>query len=409
MPASADPRAARAPALPEILISVDDHMIEPPDVWQRRLPQHLKDVGPKVVETANGEAWEIDGERRRVVGISASANRSGADRFSMQGLRYADIMPGAYDAKARLADMDHDGVSTEILFNNLPGFAGALFLELAARNVELAQACVAAYNDWLAEDFCAVAPERLIPQCITPLWDLEAAGREVERAVELGHRGVLLPGNPEMMGLPSFEDKAWETVFSAAQEAQIPVVMHIAGSMMRSMRKAGEADTQSEATVTKVQTPMVNAEAFARLIFAGVAERFPRLKFVSAEAGVGWLPFAVQRMDEIYTKQGYAHKGLSLKPSEYFSRQFYASFILDDVGVDLRNTIGLDHIMWSTDYPHADSTFPHTQEVLLEHYGHLPMEDLDMIMWKNALQVYGIKKPKPVTKAPRQTLEKQGV
>src|SRR5262249_26332789 len=117
--------------LPDVLISVDDHIVEPPNVWQDRLPQRLKDRGPKVVETAKGECWEIDGERRRIVGIAASADRKGGGRFSTQAMRYSEIMPGAYDAHARLKDMDADGVSMQIVFNNLPGFAGATFLELS--------------------------------------------------------------------------------------------------------------------------------------------------------------------------------------------------------------------------------------------------------------------------------------
>jgi predicted TIM-barrel fold metal-dependent hydrolase len=128
-----------------------------------------------------------------------------------------------------------------------------------------------------------------------------------------------------------------------------------------------------------------------------VVERFPALKVVSAEADVGWIPYMIQRMDEIYTKQRLWENGVvKMKPSEYFNRQFYASFILDDVGMALRNEIGADHILWSTDYPHADSTFPHTQKLLLEHYGDLPMDELDAVMWKNALKVYGIEKPQPV-------------
>jgi predicted TIM-barrel fold metal-dependent hydrolase len=384
--------------LPELLISADDHLIEPPDVWQSRLPQRLKDIGPKVVETERGEAWEINGERRRsVVGIAAAANRTDGRRFSMQGVRYSEIMPGAYNAEARLKDMDADGVATEILFNNLPGFAGAVFLELSEKNVELAKACVEVYNDWLAEDFCAVAPTRLIPQCILPLWDLKVAAKEVDRAVAMGHRGVLFPGDPSMMGLAPFESHEWDGVFGACENAGIPIVMHIAGSMMRSRRPSARELGPSEATVTKVMTPMMNAEAITRLIFSGVVERFPKLKVVSAEADVGWIPYIVQRMDEVHTKQRLWESGpAKLKPSEYFNRQFYASFILDDVGMALRNEIGADRILWSTDYPHADSTFPHTQKLLLDHYGDLPMDELDAVMWKNALNVYGIEKPKPV-------------
>ncbi|MDQ1490906.1 MAG: hypothetical protein QOJ23_3420 [Actinomycetota bacterium] len=382
--------------LPELIISVDDHIIEPPDVWEARLPAGLRERGPRVVETDRGQAWEIDGERRRIVGIAASANRNGEDRFSMKGVRYSEIMPGAYDAKARLADMDEDGVAVQILFDNLPGFAGATFLELAERDPELALACVRAYNDWLAADWCATAPTRLIPQCILPLWDLSLSADEVSRAAELGHRGVLLPGVPAHLDLPAFSDAAWHGVFRSAEDAGIPIVMHIGGT---ASRKSQVTDLRSEPDpvaleTAKAMTPLVNCEALAGLMFAGVPELFPNLKMVSAEAGIGWWPYLSERLDEIYTKHRLWEKTpLTAPPSEYLARQVYASFILDDAGMASRELIGRDRIMWSSDYPHADSTWPNSRQLLTEHYGQLPEEDLTAILGGNALAVYGLTVP----------------
>ena len=190
------------------LVSVDDHVIEPPDVWETRLPAALRERGPRMQRTEKGEVWVIAGKRvRGIVGLGAMAGWRFED-YTPRNLSFQEIRRGCYDAKARLEDMDTDGVDAQVLFGTMVGFAGSVFIELAREDAELAHACVRAYNDWLASEWCAADPERLIPQCILPLWDLGAAHAELLRALDLGHRAVLLPALPHALDLPGAHRRA---------------------------------------------------------------------------------------------------------------------------------------------------------------------------------------------------------
>jgi predicted TIM-barrel fold metal-dependent hydrolase len=361
----------------------------------------MRDRGPKVVTTERGECWEINGERRRIVGVAASAGRAESEKFSREGVGYAEILPGTYDAKARLADMDADGVAVEIIYANLPGFGGATFVELAEQDPDIALACVKVYNEWLAVDWCSVAPNRLIPQCILPLWDLAESGREAARAIELGHRAVQLPPFPWQLDLPPYEDPAWEPVFDTCSNAGVPVVMHIGGSKSRRNQTTQRFPGSGFVLETSSRTMghIGNSEGLAALMFGGTLDKYPQLKVVSAESGIGWIPAQLERMDDLYHKYGVQKQtGASLLPSEYFRRQVFATFILDDFGMKMRDEIGVDKVMWSSDYPHADSTWPDSRRILAERYGYVPAADMTKIVRDNAVDVYGIKLPLPAAR-----------
>jgi predicted TIM-barrel fold metal-dependent hydrolase len=375
-------------------ISVDDHVVEPPDVWQDRLPAKLRERGPRVVHTEDADVWQIGDHRSPITGLSAMAGRRFED-YTPKAVRYADMREGCYDAVARLADMDTDGVDAQVIFGTLAGLAGGTFIELAAEDAELAMACVRAYNDWLAGEWCATDPNRLIAQCILPLWDLRAAAAELERAVGLGHRAALIPGLPHAFDLPPLADDAWEPLLRTCEEAGIPVALHIGGSLGR--RQSAEtlgalspgAGVPAETLVA--MTPLSNYGVLANLILTGVPARYPRLKIVSVESGIGWVAYFLERLDWTYERHRFWTKSiLTEPPSHYFRRQMYATFLVDDAGIDLIERIGPGNVMWESDYPHSDTTWPNSQAVIKEHMGHLAPDVLHDVVAGNAVRVYNL-------------------
>ncbi|MCC7076276.1 MAG: amidohydrolase [Acidimicrobiia bacterium] len=376
------------------VISTDDHVVEPADVWESRAPASLRDRVPKIVATDDGDFWEIDGRRRPISGLSAMAGRKAED-FTAKAARFADMRPGCYDAVARLEDMDTDGVDAEILFGTLPGPAGNTFAMIGEKDSELGAFCVRAYNDWLAEDFCATDPERLIPQAILPLWDAEAAAAELVRAVELGHRGALFPGLPHAIGLPAIGDAYWTPVFAAAEECGVPLASHIGGSLARQVASeliGAEAGGDHLAAETVVATaPLSNYGALANIIFSGVLDSHPGLTIVSVESGIGWIPYFLERLDHTWERHRFwTGAEIPRRPSEYFRDNMVATFIVDDAGIAARDSIGVANIMWEVDYPHSDTTFPHSRKILEEHFGHLPPEERHAIVAGNAMRVFGL-------------------
>lgn len=376
------------------VVSTDDHVVEPPDVWQSRLPSHLAERGPKIVSTEDADVWEIAGSRHPISGLAAMAGRS-FEEYTPKALHFADMRPGCYDPAARLEDMDLDGVDAEVMFGTIAGLAGGTFIELAEKEEDLALECVRAYNDWLATEWCATDPERLIAQAILPLWDSGLAAEEVERAVEIGHRGVLVPAIPQAFGLPPLADPVYAPVLDACQAAGVPVALHIGGSIAR--KQAAEliggltpgAGVPAETIVAL--TPLGNFGVFANVIFSGIPVRHPGLKIVSVESGIGWVPYFLERMDWTYTRHRFWTKSaLTEPPSTYFRRQMYATFLVDDSGIEAIERIGAENVMWESDYPHTDTTWPKSQELIEEHLGGLPDAIRHAVLAGNAVRVYGL-------------------
>jgi len=378
------------------VVSVDDHVIEPPDVWEARLPAKLRERGPRIDSGPEEDVWVIAGERRGGVGgLSAMAGKK-FEEYTPKTGRFADMRPGCYDARARLVDMDQDGVDAHVMFGSMVGFAGATFVDLAQQDPELAHACVVAYNDWLASEWCATDPTRLIAQCILPLWDREAAHTELERALDIGHKAVLLPALPHVFDLPPLADPHWEPILSTCADADVPVALHIAGSLARKqmaeLMSGPLTHGSGIAGETLVATaPLTNFGIFADLIFSGVTARYPDLKLVSVESGIGWLPYFIERMDWTYTRHRFWTKSkLAEPPSFYFKRQMYATFIIDDAGIDALERIGVGNVMWESDYPHTDTTWPNSRKAIEEHLGHLSEEQRRKVVRDNAVRVYGL-------------------
>ncbi|MGE0305825.1 MAG: amidohydrolase family protein [Acidimicrobiia bacterium] len=366
------------------LISADDHLVEPASLWQDRLPEALRGSGPRLIDTDEGSLWLIEDRRyplprkNEFVSGRTSAEHFGSDEHSF---KQSELLPPFYDPAVRADLMRGDGIVGSVCFPTLPRFSGTLFLEL--QDTELALACVRAWNDFLFEEWCGAAPDFYIPMVMIPLWDPAAAAVELERCAALGARAVTMPENPVPLGLPSYYDPYWDPVWRVAEEAEIAVCMHIGTS--------GEMPVLSpEAPFTAVivasETNCI--KCLVNLLFSPVPLRYPKLQFVLSESGLGWIPSFLERSDREWRTHGIYEKMLPVPPSEVFRRSFYGCFVGDPVAVAVRHLIGVDRMLWESDYPHAESPVPHSQKVVADAFAGVPQDEVDLITHGNAAKLF---------------------
>ncbi len=352
------------------IISADDHMdihVMPPEVWQERLPQSLRDRGPKVVATEDGPFWEVEGRRVSPSGRKAAGYLQSDDH----GFR-----PGQPDT--RLEDMDRDGVYAQVVYSPMT-------TQLRIQDAELRAACFRAYNDWAIE-FNSASPNRLLLLSHLPGHDPKAARDELLRTAKLGHRGAIIA--QDEAETPIFEDD-WKTFWDAAEEVRLPVHVHL-GPGTRSL-KAQLGSWRMPAFVAVI--PMQLDEVLAGMIFSGILEDRPHVKFVLGESGLGWLPYLIERLDHEHHKyyEKITDRRLEMLPSEIFARQVIATYEDEQVGVRLIPEIGILNVMWASDYPHGDSTWPHSRKALAASpLVALGEEAVRRITCDNAAELYGI-------------------
>jgi predicted TIM-barrel fold metal-dependent hydrolase len=387
------------------LISVDDHVIEPPNVWQDRIPARLRDAAPRIVRDDEGEAWVYQGKRFATIGLSAAAGRK-KEEFSPVPVTYQDMRPGCYDPVARLEDMDRDGVLASLCFPSFPRFCGQTFYEASDR--ELALLCVRAYNDWMVDEWSGSSPGRFIPGIILPLWDPVEGAREIERCAAKGAKAVIFSENPSMLGLPSIHDQGryWDPVFAAASDTGLPVCIHIGSSS-----KVPSTSPDNPLVVTLALTPMNAMVTCVDWLFSGNLERHPNLKLCLSEGGIGWIPYVLERCDYTLERQGYwaskgdysldlsqgkvesrgggsSQPGVASIPSELFRERVFGCFIDDVHGLDCLDLIGVDNVMIETDYPHTDSTWPNSIANAHKRLAGRSDEDIYKILQGNAMRVF---------------------
>ena len=367
------------------VVSTDDHITEPPGIFDGRLPKKFADRVPKAIEDEEGSAWILDGQPVRMSGLANAAGEK-VEEFSPKGKTYKDMRPGVYDPKERLLDMDLDGIDAQVCFPTLPGGANGTLIELADK--EYAAALTSAYNDWLVDEWCAPDPERLLGLGILPLWDLNASADEVRRIAERGLKGVTLPSAPaSYAGVAPFPDPAWDPVWEALSETGLPAEIHIAtGKKDLGMLNPGAG---SPAAVFVHLAPASNMTVVSTLLFSDILIRYPNLRFVSAESGIGWLPYFLERADYTYRKHRFwTGVESGIPPSELFRQSILVNYISDKAGVELRHMIGIDNIMIGTDYPHTDTSWPDTQRVIKEQMGDIPDDERHKICAGNAVRIF---------------------
>jgi predicted TIM-barrel fold metal-dependent hydrolase len=350
------------------IISADDHLdlaVLPPTLWVERLPRQLREFAPIVVDTPDGPCWFAEG---RVLG--PSGRRMGLVQHGDPGFR-----PG--QPEARLEDMDRDNVFAQVIYGPPTGFP--------LENPELRQACERVYNEWTAE-FNAVAPNRLVALPMVSSTSPDVARAEVPRLAGLGHRGVLL--HRRHGDEPVFE-AGWEPFWAEAAACGLPVHVHL-GVGCHSLR--GRRGSWRQPAMVSV-VPMQLDEILAGVIFSGVLERHPEVTLVLGESGLGWIPYVLERMDHEHHKYYdlTTDVRLSMLPSEYFHRQVIATYEVDELGLELIDRLGPDNVMWASDYPHGDSTWPNSRKAIEESgLGRLHPDVRQKILWDTASRVYGI-------------------
>jgi len=412
------------------VISVDDHIIEPDDVWTHRMPQKFKDQAPKLVRGETTEAWVFAGKRRTVWGLTACAGKD-TDEFSIDPITYAEMRPSCYNSKARLADMDRDGTLATGTFPSYPGLCGQTFLEQPDR--ELALACIQAYNDFVLDEWVAVDRKRFIAKVIVPLWDPFLAVKEAERCKLKGAHAILFPERPASLAdgaggfLPSIHDMNgyWEPLLTFANDSGMPLCIHIGAS--------GDIDTTSPDAPMHVVSNIVRLVSPQKCamdwLFSGWFSRLPNLKVCLSEGGVGWIPALLDILDYswrtsyawnkkagqvIYSADfsvSVAQTGFQdgafrpfdideqlnrdFTPSQLFRRHMYGCFLQDEYGRKTIADIGADNVMLESDFPHGDSTWPNTAKRANQVLSEYSEEDRYKIFRGNAMRVFQFE-PAPI-------------
>jgi predicted TIM-barrel fold metal-dependent hydrolase len=393
------------------IISVDDHVLEDRNVWQDRLPAKLRDRGPRVERRYGYISMEppkqgfIDGEgpgarwcdvwiyddlvAPHTAGY-AQARILDPSLSPLAPITIDEMLPGCYQQVARLEDMEANDVSASLCFPTFPRFCGQTFAE--REDKDFALLCVQAYNDWMIEEWCGGAGYgKLIPLTLIPLWDAELAAAEVRRCAAKGSHAIAFSESPAALGLPSVYSGAWDPLLAACEETNTVINMHI-GSSSKLTTTSPDAPVSLLLTMT-AQNAM---GAFADWLLSGVLARYKTLKIALSEGQVGWMPFILERIESIWERADLVEPDLRVRlperPSNYLAGRVYGCVVDDIHGLKNRDIIGMGQVMFEVDYPHADSTYPHslrTAEKLIEAAG-LSEHEAWQLVRGNAIECYGL-------------------
>ncbi len=367
-----------------ILVSVDDHVVEPPNLFDRHLAPEWKARAPRVERRAGSDVWVFQGQPIPNIGLNAVVGRR-PEEYGVEPTAYEQMRPGCYDVHERIRDMNANGVLASMCFPSFPSFCGALFARQEDKT--LARVMLQAYNDWHVDEWCGAYPGRFIPLALPPIWDPELMADEVRRVAKKGCHAVSFTENPEKVvpGLPSLHSEHWDPFWKACADEGTVVAIHIgsaSGMQFTSM------DSPVDVMITT--TPISIMSCAADLLWSPVLRRFPGLRFALSEGGIGWIPYFLERADYVYahhrawTNQDFGGR----LPSEVFREHVITCFIDDRVGVEVRDKVGVDIICWECDYPHSDSTWPRAPEILWESLEGIPDEEIHKMTHRNALQLF---------------------
>jgi predicted TIM-barrel fold metal-dependent hydrolase len=375
---------------------VDDHVLEPPGVWVDRVPAKDRERAPHQVIEGDMEFWVYDGKRYPSSGLSAVAGKK-KEEFSPEPVTYAEMRPGCYDAKARIADMDRAGILASLCFPTVTRFCGQLFMEASDR--EFGFVCLQAYNDWMIEEWCGAAPGRYIPLVLIPMWDPALAAKEMERCAAKGSTAFAFSENPAPLGLPTIHDKDryWDPVMAAASDLEMVCSMHV-GSSSQVPQIAPDSPFMANLAWGAVRT----SGAMLSWLFSGMFTRFPGLKIALSEGEIGWMPYFLERAEQVLDKQRFwVQRGVqfmehattdvdlnTIDIRTLFRDHVFGCFIDDAHGIASIDEIGEDNIMCETDYPHSDSTWPDCIGVVKKRIGHLSPEVQYKLLRGNAERLY---------------------
>ncbi len=367
-----------------ILISVDDHIIEPPDMFKNHLPKKYLEDAPRLVHQDSGaDVWKFRDIVIPNVALNAVAGRP-KEEYGLEPDGLDEIRPGCFDVDERVKDMNAGGVLAQMNFPSFPGFAARLF---ATDDPDFSLALVKAYNDWHIDEWCGAHPGRFIPMALPVIWDAEQCAKEVRRVSEKGVHSLTFSENPAALGYPSFHDPYWNPLWKALVDTETVLSVHIGSSGRLSIPAV---DSPPDVMITL--QPMNIVQAAADLLWSQPVKDYPDLKIALSEGGTGWIPYFLERVDRTFemhstwTLQDFGGK----LPSEVFREHFLTCFISDPLGVKLRHEIGVDNISWEMDYPHSDSVWPNAPEELSGVFDaeNVPDDEINKITHLNAMRWY---------------------
>ena len=367
-----------------ILISVDDHVIEPPDVFVNHLPPKYLERAPKLTRRDDGsDVWVFGKAVIENSALNAVAGRP-KEEYGLEPQSLEEIRPGCYDVHERVRDMSAGGVLASMNFPSFPTFTARLF---ATDDIDFSLALVRAYNDWHIDEWCGAYPGRFIPMAVPAIWDATLTAEEVRRVSEKGCHSLTFTENPAALGYPSFHDEYWDPLWRALCDTGTVLSIHLGSSGRLSIPAV---DSPPDVMITL--QPMNIQSAAADLLWSRVLKEYPTLRIALSEGGTGWIPYFLDRVDRTFEM----HHTWTLQdfggrlPSEVFRQHFLTCFISDRVGIELRHRIGIDNIAWEADYPHSDSMWPGAPEELSAVFtdNGVPRQEIDKITHGNAMRWY---------------------
>ncbi|HEY2428080.1 MAG TPA: amidohydrolase family protein [Acidimicrobiales bacterium] len=367
-----------------ILISVDDHIAEPADMFDAHVPARYRDQAPRVETDEHGfQQWWYGDRKGRNLGLNAVAGKP-PEMYNVNPQRYEEMRPGCWDVHERVRDMSAGGQLAGLNFPNWTGFSGQVLNE--GPDPDLNEIMIKAYNDWHVDEWCGAYPDRFIPCGILPLFDVERAAAEVRRLAAKGCHAVTYSENPAALKLPSIHSGYWDPLFAAASDEGTVLCLHV-GSSSRVPRTSPDAPP----SVAMGLSSAMSIYSLGDLMWADFWWRFPELRFSLTEGDIGWIPYFLQRADHIQAR----HSGWTGQrfpegwgPAEVFRQRILCCFINDRIGVKLLDEFNLDNVCWESDFPHSDSSWPDGPEVLEGLLAHVPDDDINRITHGNAIRHY---------------------
>ena len=370
------------------LVSADSHIIEPADLWTTRIDRKFKDRAPFLASEEATDQWYVDG---MAIGSIGSVTQAG-ERFEHPenitfGGRYANVRPGGLDPHARIKDMEIDTVAGDVMYPTM-----AMFLYNSVEDSHLLSACLRAYNDWLA-DYCQHYPNRTKGIAMINLDDIQDGINELERAAKMGLVGAMIPQVPQGR---QYDHPDYDPFWAAAQDLDMPLSLHVTTARGLKLSETASAvgfttpEMNLSIGLTNRDVPVRNS--MQAMIYSGVFERYPKLIVGAVEYESSWVPNFIIQMDRIYKETAVGFAGLRFKgdflPSDFFHRNFFVAFQEDELGIQLSNLIGVDNLMWGSDYPHSEGTFPRSREIVDNILRDVPEEDKLKIAGGNTARLY---------------------
>ena len=370
-----------------VLVSVDDHVVEPPNLFEGRLSAKHAELAPKLIRKDSGiDVWAFRGQELPNIGLNAVAGRP-PEEYAMDPTSFDDMRSGCYDIHDRVKDMNANGVLGSMCFPSFPQFCGQLFARTALEDPELGLALLQAYNDWHIEDWCGAYPGRFIPLSLPPMWDPELMAQEVRRVADKGCHAVTFSENPAHLGHPSIHSGHWDPFFAACEEAGTVVAVHI-GSSSKMVITSNDAPMD----VLISLTPLNIVQAAADFVWSKVPQKFPNLKYALSEGGIGWIPYFRERVDYTYDRHRFwTGQDLGSRlPSQVFDEQVICCWIDDPVGIEMRHKMNIDMLCWECDYPHSDSSWPNSPEHFMKQVQAANCTDAEMnkVSHENAMRLF---------------------